>query len=73
MDTYTITWRGEIFGDLKITAETTDEAKAKLKSIPRSELVKLSSIWQHDKPVSIETIDTELGIFDKDTWELIYD
>ncbi len=33
----------------------------------------LSSIWQHDKPVSIETVDTELGIFDKETWELIYD
>ena len=73
MDTYTITWRGEVFGDLKITAETADEAKAKLASIPRSELVKHSSIWQHDKPVSIETVDTELGLFDKESWELVYE
>ena len=73
MDTYTITWRGEVFGDLKITAETADEAKAKLASIPRSELVKHSSIWQHDKPVSVETVDTELGLFDKESWELVYE
>ena len=73
MDNYTITWRGEVFGDLKITAETADEAKAKLAFIPRSELVKHSSIWQHDKPVSVETVDIELGLIDKESWELIYD
>ena len=73
MENHTITWRAEVCGDVKISAETADEAKAKLASIPRSELVKHSSIWQHDKPVSIETVDTELGLFDKESWELVYD
>ena len=73
MEDHTITWRAEVCGDVKISAETADEAKAKLASIPRSELVKHSSIWQHDKPVSIETVDTELGLFDKESWELVYD
>ena len=68
MDTYTITWRGEVFGDLKITAKTVDEAKTKLASIPRSELIKHSSIWQHDKPVSVETVYTECSFFDKESW-----
>ena len=73
MENHTITWRAEVCGDVKISAETADEAKAKLASIARSELVKHSSIWQHDKPVSIETVDTELGLFDKESWELVYD
>ena len=47
MDTYTITWRGEVFGDLKITAETADKAKAKLASMPRSELIKHSRYYNN--------------------------
>ena len=73
MDTYTITWRGEVFGDLKITAETAKEAKEKLASIPTSELVKYSSIWQHDKPESVEAVNSELSLFGKESWELVYE
>lgn len=72
MSSYTITWRGEVFGDLKIVAESADEAKEKIARMPRSDLVKHSSIWQHETPVSIETVDTELGLFDQNTWELLY-
>lgn len=73
MKNYTITWRGEVFGDVKIAAKTAEEAKEKIALISRSDLVKHSSIWQHDKPVSIENFDTDLSLFDQETWEAIDD
>ena len=71
MATYTITRCCKVFGGLKITAKTAEKAKAKLASILRNALVKHSSISLHDKPKSVETIDTELGFFNKEPWELV--
>ena len=73
MDTYTITWRGEVCGEIKITAETAEEAKILLASMSRSDLLKKSNIWQHEKPVSIDTVDTRLGTLDQETWEIVYE
>jgi hypothetical protein len=73
MEDHTITWRAEVCGDVKISAETAEEAKTLLASMSRSELLKLSNIWQHEKPVLIDTVDTKLGTLDQETWETIYE
>ena len=54
-------------------AKTAEEAKTLLASMSRSDLLKLSNIWQHEKPVSIDTVDTRLGTLDQETWETIYE
>ena len=54
-------------------AETAEEAKTLMASMSRSDLLKLSNIWQHEKPVSIDTVDTKLGTLDQETWETIFE
>ena len=73
MEDHTITWRGEVCGEIKITAETAEEAKILLASMSRNDLLKKSNIWQHEQPVSIDTVDTKLGLLDQETWETIYE
>ncbi len=48
------------------------EQKKKLEDMTYEELVKTSKIWKNEKPVSIECVDTTLGLFEKETWEEIY-
>ena len=73
MEDHTITWRAEVCGDVKISAETAEEAKTLLASMSRSDLVKKSNIWHHENVVSVDTVDTELGTLDQKTWETIYE
>jgi len=73
MEKHTITWRAEVCGNVNIVAETAEEAKTLLASMSRNDLIKNSNIWQHEKPVSIEAIDTKLGILDQETWDTIYE
>ena len=72
MDEHTLTWRGEVHGEIKIYAESASEAQKKLEDMTYEELVKTSKIWKNEKPVSIECVDTKLGLFEKEAWEEIY-
>ena len=72
MDEHTLTWRGEVYGEIKIYAESASEAHKKLDEMTYEDLVKASKIWKNEKPVSIECVDTTLGLFDQETWEEIY-
>ena len=71
MESFTITWCGEICGNVEIHAQSAEEAKIRLASLPRSDLIKGSNIWHHQKPVSIESIDTRLGLLELEAWETI--
>ena len=73
MENHKITWRAEVCGDVKIFAETAEEAKILLASMSRIDLLKKSNIWQHEKPVSIDTVDTKLGLLDQETGEIVYE
>ena len=44
----------------------------KLDEMTYEDLVKTSKIWKNEKPVSIECVDTTLGLFDQETWEEIF-
>ena len=53
-------------------AETASDAKEMLASMKNEDLVKSSSIWQTEEPVSVENVSTDLGDLDEETWEIIY-
>ncbi len=72
MDEHTLTWKGEVYGEIKIYAESASEAQKKLEEMTYEELVKTSKIWKNEEPVSIECVDTTLGLFEKETWEDMY-
>ena len=37
-----------------------------------NDLVKLSTIWQSEDPVSIDCVETDLDVLNVEEWELIY-
>ena len=73
MSIHKITWQGNIFGDIEIEANSAQDAKEKLKEMTQTELVQSSKIWNNDKPVQIEGVDTNFGFIDQKTWELLED
>jgi len=73
MSIHKITWQGNVFGDIEIEANSAQEAKEKLKEITLIKLVQSSKIWNNDKPVQIEGVDTDYGFVDQRTWELLED
>ena len=73
MSIHKITWQGNIFGDIEIEANSAQEAKEKLKEMTQTKLVQSSKIWNNDKPVQIEGVDTDYGFVDQRTWELLED
>ena len=64
MDEFSITWSGKIFGNIKISAKNSREAKQRLSGC-KIDLVKKSEIWDNEDQLSIESVDTYLGIFDE--------
>ena len=73
MDEFSITWSGKIFGNIKITAKNSREAKQRLSEFSKIDLVKKSEIWNNEDQLSIESVDTYLGIFDEEGWDMIFD
>ena len=55
-----------------IEAESASDAKTKLAEMRNNDLVKSSSIWQSEEPVSIDCVETDLGLMDIKEWELVY-
>ena len=72
MSKHIITWCRTIHGDISVEAETASDAKEMLASMKNEDLVKSSSIWQTEEPVSVENVSTDLGDLDEETWEIIY-
>ena len=68
MKKYKITWQGNVYGEIEIEANTVHAAKEKLSLMNQSELIKISQIWNSDKPVKIEGADTHFGFVDEQTW-----
>ena len=58
MSEHIITWERKVQGDIKIEADTLDEALAKLDTMKTSELVKSSEIWQSEELSTIRHTDT---------------
>ena len=73
MEEFSITWSEKIYGDIKIQAKSSKEAKAKLRSMTKQELVKSSSIWNSDENTKVESVDTYLGVFNEELWDMIFD
>ena len=73
MDEFSITWSGKIFGNIKISAKNSREAKQRLSEFSKIDLVKNSEIWDNEDQLSIESVDTYLGIFDEEGWDMIFD
>ena len=73
MEEFSITWSEKIYGDIKIRAKSSKEAKAKLRSMTKQELVKSSSIWNSDENTKVESVDTYLGVFNEELWDMIFD
>ena len=73
MSIHKITWQGNVFGDIEIEANSAQEAKEKLKEMTQTKLVQSSKIWNNDKPVQIEGVDTDYGFVDQRTCELLED
>ena len=72
MNEFKLTWYGAVHGDITIEAESAGDAKAKLSEMRNNDLVKLSTIWQSEDPVSIDCVETDLGVLNVEEWELIY-
>ena len=68
MKIHKITWQGTLQGDIDIEASSAQEARQKLENISRQELIKLSTIWNNDQPLTIENVQ---GYVDPETWDLI--
>ena len=66
-------WSGKIFGNIKISAKNSREAKQRLSEFSKIDLVKKSEIWDNEDQLSIESVDTYLGIFDEEGWDMIFD
>ena len=73
MSIHRITWQGSIYGDIEIEANSAQDAKEKLLSMDLSVLLSSSKLWNNDKPVQIEGVDTNYGFVDQRTWELLED
>ena len=39
----------------------------------KQELVKSSSIWNSDENTKVESVDTYLGVFNEELWDMIFD
>ena len=72
MHEFKLTSHGAVHGDITIVAESATRAKAKLAEMKNDDLVRSSSIWQSEEPVSIDCVETDLGLMDINEWELIY-
>ena len=72
MDNYKITWKSELVGDIEIKAKSPLEAKKKLNNMDNIELINSSNLWKKYKQPFIESVDTDFGVFDEDTW-LLFD
>ena len=68
MKIHKITWQGTLQGEIDIEASSAQESRQKLENISRQELIKLSTIWNNDQPLTIENVQ---GYVDPDTWDLI--
>ena len=66
MDEFSITWSGKIFGNIKVSAQNSREAKQRLSELSKINLVKKSEIWDNEDQLSIESVDTYLGVFDEE-------
>ena len=49
MDEFSITWSGKIFGNIKISAKNSREAKQRLSELSKIDLVKKSEIWDNEE------------------------
>lgn len=72
MDNYKITWKNELVGDIVIKANSPLEAKEKLNKMDNVELINSSNLWKKYKQPIIESVDTDFGVFDEETW-LLFD
>ena len=72
MHEFKLTWHGAVHGDIIIEAESASDAKTRLAEMRNNDLVKSSSIWQSEEPVSIDCVETDLGLMDIKEWELVY-
>lgn len=72
MDNYKITWKSELVGDIVIKANSPLEAKEKLNKMDNVELINSSNLWKKYKQPIIESVDTDFGVFDEETW-LLFD
>ena len=62
MSEHIITWESKVQGNIKIEADTLDEAREKLDAMKTSELVKSSEIWQSEELPSIRNTETNSRI-----------
>jgi len=72
MNEFRITWYGAIHGDITIEAESAKDAKEKLIEMGSGDLVRASTIWQSEDPISIDCVETQLGMMDEKEWEFVY-
>ena len=72
MDNFKITWKSELVGDIEIKANSPLEAKEKLNEMDNFELINSSNLWKKYKQPIIESVDTDFGVFDEETW-LLFD
>ena len=72
MDNFKITWKSELVGDIEIKANSPLEAKEKLNKMDNVELINSSNLWKKYKQPIIESVDTDFGVFDEETW-LLFD
>ena len=70
MDNFKITWKSELVGDIEIKANSPLEAKEKLNEMDNFELINSSNLWKKYKQPIIESVDTDFGVFDEETWLL---
>ena len=72
MDNFKITWKSELVGDIEIKANSPLEAKERLNEMDNFELINSSNLWKKYKQPIIESVDTDFGVFDEETW-LLFD
>ena len=72
MHEFKLTWHGAVHGDIIIVAESASRAKTKLAELNNDDLIKASTIWQSEEPISIDSVETDLGLMDIKEWELVY-
>ena len=70
MDNFKITWKSELVGDIEIKANSPLEAKERLNEMDNFELINSSNLWKKYKQPIIESVDTDFGVFDEETWLL---
>ena len=70
MDNFKITWKSELVGDIEIKANSPLESKESLNEMDNFELINSSNLWKKYKQPIIESVDTDFGVFDEETWLL---